>query len=209
MGSVVYPLSLGTTPWRVPSCCAGASSRARTARCPPMRGCAAGWLHGEKPNTCNASGRRRERDSVAIPLLALAALGVALIGFGWIKGASHVQALLDAAIQQQTLQAEPPPSASGRRKPPSRSSPSTSTASTSSARRAKPSSRMFPSRSPFKPMLLALSTVALCACTTLPPPVNCPSTPEMLMRSPPALRSLPSPEPSPPTTKPATRQPSN
>lgn len=38
-------------------------------------------------------------------LLALTALGVALVGFGWIKGASHVQAQWDAAIQQQTLQA--------------------------------------------------------------------------------------------------------
>ncbi len=37
-------------------------------------------------------------------LLALTALGVALIGFGWIKGASHVQAQWDAAIQQQALQ---------------------------------------------------------------------------------------------------------
>ena len=36
-------------------------------------------------------------------LLALTALGVALIGFGWIKGASHVQARWDAAIQQQAL----------------------------------------------------------------------------------------------------------
>ena len=38
-------------------------------------------------------------------LLTLAALSVALVGFGWIKGASHVQAQWDAAIQQQTLQA--------------------------------------------------------------------------------------------------------
>ena len=38
-------------------------------------------------------------------LLAFAALGIALVGFGWIKGASHVQAQWDAAIQQQTLQA--------------------------------------------------------------------------------------------------------
>ena len=38
-------------------------------------------------------------------LLALAALGVALVGFGWIKGASHVQAQWDADIQQRTLQA--------------------------------------------------------------------------------------------------------
>ena len=37
-------------------------------------------------------------------LLALTALGVALVGFGWIKGASHVQAQWDAAIRQQTLQ---------------------------------------------------------------------------------------------------------
>lgn len=37
-------------------------------------------------------------------LLALAALAVALIGFGWVKGAGHVQAQWDAAAQQQTLQ---------------------------------------------------------------------------------------------------------
>ena len=37
--------------------------------------------------------------------LAVAALAVTLIGFGWIKGASHVQAQWDAAIQQQALQA--------------------------------------------------------------------------------------------------------
>jgi hypothetical protein len=36
-------------------------------------------------------------------LLALAVLGVALVGFGWIKGASHVRAQWDAAIQQQAL----------------------------------------------------------------------------------------------------------
>ena len=38
-------------------------------------------------------------------LLALAALAVALIGFGWVKGAGHVQARWDAAVRQQTLQA--------------------------------------------------------------------------------------------------------
>ena len=38
-------------------------------------------------------------------LLALAALAVALIGFGWVKGAGHVQARWDAAVQEQTLQA--------------------------------------------------------------------------------------------------------
>ena len=37
--------------------------------------------------------------------LALILLAVALIGFGWIKGAGHVQAQWDAAVQQQTLQA--------------------------------------------------------------------------------------------------------
>ena len=37
-------------------------------------------------------------------LLALAALGVALIGFGWVKGAGHVQTRWDATVQQQTLQ---------------------------------------------------------------------------------------------------------
>jgi len=37
-------------------------------------------------------------------LLALAVLGVALVGFGWIKGASHVQAQWDAVVQQQTVQ---------------------------------------------------------------------------------------------------------
>jgi hypothetical protein len=47
-------------------------------------------------------------------LLALAALGMALIGFGWLKGTSHVQAQWDAATaaqkqaqaQMQTRQAE-------------------------------------------------------------------------------------------------------
>jgi hypothetical protein len=38
-------------------------------------------------------------------LLALAALAVALIGFGWVKGAVQVQTRWDAAVQQQTLQA--------------------------------------------------------------------------------------------------------
>lgn len=37
-------------------------------------------------------------------LLVLAALGVALVGLGWIKGASHVQVQWDAAIQQKALQ---------------------------------------------------------------------------------------------------------
>ena len=37
-------------------------------------------------------------------LLALVALAAALIGFGWVKGAGHVQARWDAAVQQQSLQ---------------------------------------------------------------------------------------------------------
>jgi len=37
-------------------------------------------------------------------MLALAALAVALLGLGWIKGASHVQAQWDATIQRQALQ---------------------------------------------------------------------------------------------------------
>jgi len=37
-------------------------------------------------------------------LLALALLAAALIGFGWVKGAGHVQAKWDASVQQQALQ---------------------------------------------------------------------------------------------------------
>ena len=37
--------------------------------------------------------------------LALVLLAAALIGFGWIKGAGHVQAQWDDAVRQQTLQA--------------------------------------------------------------------------------------------------------
>ena len=36
-------------------------------------------------------------------LLVLAVLGVALVGFGWIKGAGHAQTQWDAAFQKQTL----------------------------------------------------------------------------------------------------------
>jgi len=38
-------------------------------------------------------------------LLALAALGLTLVGFGWVKGAGHVQAQWDTAVQQQALRA--------------------------------------------------------------------------------------------------------
>ncbi len=37
-------------------------------------------------------------------LLALALLAATLIGFGWVKGAGHVQVRWDAAVQQQSLQ---------------------------------------------------------------------------------------------------------
>lgn len=37
--------------------------------------------------------------------LAIAALAVALIGFGWIKGAGHVQAQWDAAVRERQAQA--------------------------------------------------------------------------------------------------------
>ena len=37
--------------------------------------------------------------------LAIVLLAAALIGFGWIKGAGHVQAQWDAAVQQQIQQA--------------------------------------------------------------------------------------------------------
>lgn len=37
-------------------------------------------------------------------LLALALLAVALLGFGWVKGASHVQGEWDAAIGKQAVQ---------------------------------------------------------------------------------------------------------
>lgn len=37
--------------------------------------------------------------------LAVAALAVVLIGFGWVKGVEHVQAKWDAAVRQETLHA--------------------------------------------------------------------------------------------------------
>lgn len=37
-------------------------------------------------------------------MLAVALLAAALLGFGWVKGATHVQSEWDAAISKQTLQ---------------------------------------------------------------------------------------------------------
>lgn len=121
-------------------------------------------------------------------LLAIAALGAALLGLGWLKGAEHVQAQWDAAVQKQALQE------ARLREQQAQATVkvvlSTSTASVSSAKRATPSSRRFLSMSPLKLTLLALSTVALCACTTLPPQASCPSPPEILMRPPQAFSGL-------------------
>ncbi|AOT28179.1 o-spanin [Burkholderia phage AP3] len=55
----------------------------------------------------------------------------------------------------------------------------------------------------------ALFLLALCACTTAPPPTCRRAIPEALMRPPRALHSLPSPQPSPATTPPVMKTPSN
>ncbi len=136
-----------TTPEPAPSCCAVASSRARTACCLSTRACAEDWPRAARLSTNSATTVPRGSVMSLIPrpdrLLALAALVVALIGFGWIKGADHVQAKWDAAVQQQTLRGADL-RASVRRRPSSRSSPSTSTVFASSARRATTPSRMVP-----------------------------------------------------------------
>ena len=139
--------------------------------------------------------------------LAVAALAVALIGFGWIKGAGHVQAQWDAAIQQQALQA----AAIRERQAQATVKVVTQYVDRVRVVREKGDTiiKEVPVHVPAQADAACTINVALCACTTLPPPVSCPSPPEMLMRPPQALRSLPSPEPLPPTTKPATRTPSN
>ncbi|ADP02278.1 gp31 [Burkholderia phage KS5] len=60
-----------------------------------------------------------------------------------------------------------------------------------------------------KRIVPALFLSALCACTTQQPPTCRWAIPEALMRPPRALRSLPSPQPSPATTPPATKTPSS
>lgn len=61
-----------------------------------------------------------------------------------------------------------------------------------------------------KPIALALFLLALSGCTTQAPQVCQPlHLPELLMRDPQALRSLPSPKPSSEITQPATATPSN
>ena len=140
-------------------------------------------------------------------LLALVALAITLIGFGWINGAEHVQARWDASVQQQTLQA----TAVRERQAQATVKVVTEYVDRVRVVREKGDTiiKEVPVYVPVQAVLLALSTVALCACTTLPPPVSCPSPPEMLMRPPQALRSLPSPEPSQATTSPAMKTPSN
>ena len=92
-------------------------------------------------------------------LLALAVLGVALVGFGWIKGANHVQAQWDAAVQQQTLQT------TAIRERQAQTTVKVVTQYVDRVRivreKGEPSSRRF-RLCPFKPMLFALSTVVLC-----------------------------------------------
>ena len=123
-------------------------------------------------------GRRRE-DSVAVP----AGWPSALVSRWLASAGSRARATCqrNGMPPSSSRTCRPPPPASGRRRPPSRSSPSTSTASASSARRATPSSR-FPVYVPVRRCCLHYQPWALCVCTTLPPPVNCPSPPEMLMR---------------------------
>lgn len=53
-----------STPRTIPvlanSCCAGASSRAKTALPRPMHACVVAWSNAARPNTSSASGKRRE-----------------------------------------------------------------------------------------------------------------------------------------------------
>lgn len=140
-------------------------------------------------------------------LLALTALGIALVGFGWIKGASHVQAQWDAAIQQQALQ-----TAAARE----RQAQATVKVVTQYVDRVRVVREKGDTIIKETPVYVPVQADAACTINrgfvrlpTQPPPVSCPSPPEMLMRPPQALRSLPSPEPLPPTTRPATKTPSN
>ena len=139
--------------------------------------------------------------------LALVLLAAALIGFGWIKGAGHVQAQWDAAVQKQALQ-----TAAVRE----RQAQATVKVVTQYVDRVRVVREKGETIIKEVPVYVPVQADAACTInrgfvrrTMLPPPVNCPSPPKMLMRPPQALRSLPSPEPLPPTTKPATKTPSN
>jgi lysozyme len=169
--------------------------RLRAAR--PMHACAVAWPSAARPNTGSASGRRRERDSVAVPT-----------GWPWRRLASLYDRLRLA--QGRELRS----SAVGRRhsQHSNRPKPQAQTRQAEGHRPGRhPVRRPHPGRPrkgrhphPGGTRLCSRSSRCclhyppwLCAaCTTLPPPVSCPSPPEMLMRPPKDLRSLPSPEPS-------------
>ena len=137
-------------------------------------------------------------------LLTLAALSVALVGFGWIKGASHVQAQWDAAIQQQALQA-----AAVRE----RQAQATVKVVTQYVDRVRIVREKGDTIIKEVPVYVPVQADAACTINRgfvrLHDAAAAGELPEMLMRPPQALRSLPSPEPLPPTIKPATRMPSN
>ena len=129
------------------------------------------------------------------------------MNLGWIKGAGHVQAQWDAAAQQQILQT----AAIRERQAQATVKVVTQYVDRVRVVREKGDTiiKEVPVYVPVQADAACTITVALCACTTLPSPVSCPSPPEMLMRPPQVLHSLPSQEPSPPTIRPATRTSSN
>lgn len=140
-------------------------------------------------------------------LLALAALAVALIGFGWVKGAGHVQARWDAAVQQQTLQA------TAIRERQALAAVKVVTEYVDRVRIVREKADTIVKE---VPVYVPVQADAACtinrgfvrlhdaaAAGELPEPA------QDADRPPQALRSLPSPEPLPPTTRPATRMPSN
>lgn len=117
--------------------------------------------------------------------LALALAAAALIGSGWIKGAGHVYAQWDAAVQQQALQA------AAARERQARVTVKVVTQYVDRVRVVREKGdtiiKEVPVYVPAQADAAALSTVALCACTTLPPQANCPPPPEILMRPPQGL----------------------
>ena len=136
--------------------------------------------------------------------LAVAALATALIGFGWVKGAGHVQAQWDAAIHQQTLQA-----AAVRE----RQAQATVKVVTQYVDRIRVVREKGDTIIKEVPVYVPVQADAACTINRgfvrLHDAAAAGELPEMLMRPPQTLRSLPSPEPLPPTTRPATKTPSN
>lgn len=139
--------------------------------------------------------------------LALVLLAAALLGIGWIKGAGYVQAQWDAAMQNQTLQVA---AIRGRQ----------AQATVKFVTQYVDRVRVVPEKGDtiIKEVPVYVPVQADAACTInrgfvrlddAAASVELPEPPEMLMWPPQALRSLPSPEPLPPTTRPVTRMPSN